>query len=580
MLSANELRDRLLELDGKSYKAYRSIRGQYQFSNFVLIIDHIQGDPFAAPSRLRVQVPQRSPQGDPIAGFPPDTFHTLSRTIALRDYLARQFAQAAHTLTGQSRSGKSGSGKSGLVAIATPGQQVLDRSSVWVTQHQVEARFTVGLPAQGRRILGRQAAELLGDDISCIVRIALLYASLDSDELYRHLETVEDTDWLRQQLSARGLVSFIPDGAILPRQSGISDLPLRANPIPFRSPASLRVRFQRPNHGEIVGMGIPQGIALIVGGGYHGKSTLLRAIALGVYSHIPGDGREWVVTDPTAVKIRAEDGRSIRGVDISPFINHLPQGRLTTHFTTENASGSTSQAANIIEAIEVGATTLLVDEDTSATNFMIRDRRMQALITKEKEPITPFVDKVRQLFDDYGVSTLLVMGGSGDYFDVADTVIGMDEFQPNDLTQRAQAIAREQQTLRQSEGGLTFGTLSSRSVDAFLNHSYVDARGPKLKVRCTDELRIGDEIVEVTAVEQLIDETQLRAIGRAIMSLQSHDVNGKRSLAELVIMLMNKLERHGLDGLTPHPQGDLSGFRRAELASVINRLRSLCTITP
>jgi predicted ABC-class ATPase len=573
MISAAALRDRLLGLDRASYKAYKSLRGSYQFQDFVLLIDYVQGDPFAAPSRLRVQVPQRSPNGQPIAGFPDHTFNTPSREIALRDYLTRQFAKAASGL-----SERRGSGKSGLVAIAPPGQQVLDRSSVQVTSTHVEARFVVGLPAQGRRILGYQAAELLCDDIPHIIQQALMIEHLDAAELEHHLAVVEDTDWLRQQLPTHGLIAFIPDGAILPRQSGVSDAPLQSNSVPFESPESLRVTFQRPNHGKISGMGIPKGITLIVGGGYHGKSTLLRAIALGIYPHVPGDGREWGVTDPTAVKIRAEDGRSIQGVDISPFINHLPQGRTTTHFSTDNASGSTSQAATIIEAVDAGSTTLLVDEDTSATNFMIRDRRMQALIAKTKEPITPFVDKIRHLYEEHGVSTVLVMGGSGDYFDVADTVIGMDEFRPQDLTARARAIAQDHQTLRQSEGGTTFGSRAVRPVEAILSESSSDARGPKLKVRGTSTLRIGSDDVDVTALEQLVDETQLRAIGGAIAHLCAHYIDGRRSLAEIVTLVMTDLTHKGLDRLTPFPQGDLARFRAVDLAGVINRLRSLAIL--
>lgn len=570
MISSDALYDRLLSLDRDSYKAYKSIKGQYQFPTFVLIIDHVQGDPFAAPSRLRVQVPQRSPQDRPVAGFPLETFSTPSREIALRDYLNREFDRAATR-----RAGKRGSGKSGMVAIASPGQQVLERAAVWVTDQQVEARFVVGLPAQGRRILGRQAAELLCEDIPAIVTEALLYRNLDGDDLQRHIEVVEDADWLRRQLADRGLVSFIPDGAILPRQSGVSDKPLQRDCVPFQSPDSLRVTFDRPNHGPISGLGIPTGVTLIVGGGYHGKSTLLRAIALGIYPHIPDDGREAIATDPTAVKVRAEDGRSIQGVDISPFINHLPQGRSTTQFTTENASGSTSQAANIIEALEAGATLLLVDEDTSATNFMIRDHRMQALIAKDKEPITPFIDKIRQLYDDYGVSTILVMGGSGDYFDVADTVIGMEDFQPKDLTQQAKAIAQRYDTLRTAEGGATFGNITPRIPQAPRLDDDPDPRGPKLKVRDTDELRFGKEDIDLAAIEQIVEVTQLRAIGAAIAYLQSQYIDGHSTLADLINWVMEDLDRHGLDVLTQYPQGDTARFRPFELAAALNRLRSL-----
>ncbi|NJO66808.1 MAG: hypothetical protein HC832_04895 [Leptolyngbyaceae cyanobacterium RM1_405_57] len=443
-MDSQRLYQQLLQLDQRSYKAYKQIAGVYQFPGFELSIDYVQGDPFASPSRLRVQIPQTYSQrtDSRIKSFPEELYRSHSREVALRDYLTRQFAQVAAEVRG-----RRGSGNSGLIAIAPTSQQVLERTSVLITSKQLEARFVVGLPARGRTVLGKQAAELLCDDLPLIVDRALNYAQLNSAELQRHVETVEDADWLRQQLAERGLVTFVANGAILPRQSGVDDRPLTTHALPFQSPDSLQVSFHRPNQGEIGGMGIPAGITLIVGGGYHGKSTLLRAIALGIYNHIPGDGREFVLTDPAAVKIRAEDGRSISGVNISPFINHLPQGRSTEQFSTENASGSTSQAANIMESLEAGATVLLVDEDTSATNFMIRDRRMQALIAKAKEPITPFVDKIRQLYQDYRVSTILVMGGSGDYFDVADTVIAMTDFQPQEVTEQAKAIAQQYTTL-------------------------------------------------------------------------------------------------------------------------------------
>lgn len=581
MPTADDLYDLLLDLDRQSYRAYKQIKGSYLFDDFKLIIDHVQGDPFAAPSRVRVQVPQRSPQGKPIAGFPQELFQSYSREIALRDYLARQFDQQAARLRE-----RRGSGKSGLVAIAPPVQQVLERSAVWVSDEWIEARFVVGLPARGRSILGRQAAELLCEDIDTLVHQALLFEPLDADAIRHHVEVVEDADWLRQQLASRGLVAFIPNGAILPRQSGISDRPLTESCVPFKAPDDLWVEFQRPNHGIITGMGVPKGITLIVGGGYHGKSTLLRAIATGVYNHIPGDGREAVVTDSGAVKIRAEDGRSITGVDISPFINRLPQGRSTQCFSSDNASGSTSQAANIIEALEMCATVLLADEDTSATNFMIRDRRMQALIAKDKEPITPFIDKIRQIYDGYGVSTVLVMGGSGDYFDVADTVIGMENFEARNLTQEAKAIAKSYATHRTIEGGKEFGHITHRipkpkRLDTSHNQSKrsskADPRGPKLKVRDTDELRFGGEEIDLSAVEQLVDVAQLRAIGGAIARLQDDYLDGQRTLHDLIHQILTDLESQGLDLLTRYPQGDMAMFRPFELAAAINRLRTLET---
>lgn len=580
--TAQILHQSLLRLDQQSYKAYKQIQGRYQFPGFTLLIDHVQGDPFAAPSRLRVLVPQTEAQ------FPSELYRSPSREIALRDYLNRQFDRHSADLHE-----RRGSGKSGLIAIASPKQEVLARSAVWIDEQQVEARFVVGLPARGRTILGRQAAELLCQDIPDIVRRSLLFRALEAEAIQKHVEIIEDADWLREQLSSRGLVAFIPDGAILPRQSGVNDQPMAriaqstsTTAIPFQSPDSLRVMFDRPNQGKITGMGIPKGVTLIVGGGYHGKSTLLRGIALGVYNHIPGDGREQLVTNATAVKIRAEDGRSITGVNISPFINHLPQGRSTVQFSTENASGSTSQAANIIEALEIGAKVLLVDEDTSATNFMIRDRRMQALIAKDKEPITPFVDKIRQLYEEQGVSTVLVMGGSGDYFEAADTVIAMVDFQPQEVTQQAKEIATAYQTDRASEGGTTFGTITTRipvskRLDApqpkWQQGSEVprEDRSPKLKVRDLDELVFGGEAVDLSAIEQIVDVGQLRAIGAAVAYLQQYYLDGKRPLVEIVAHVMLDVQRGTLDALTTYPQGDLAAFRSIELAAVLNRLRTL-----
>lgn len=577
MASQENLRQLLLNLDQRGYKAYKEIRGSYEFPDFTLIFDRVQGDPFATPSQCRVKLPQDK------AGFPRDLYRNHSREIALRDYLTRQFYKTTQIIR-QHR----GSGNSGLIAIVNPGQAILERTSAFIADKFVELRFVVGLPAFGRRIAGQQAVEMLCYDIPQLVDSTLKYPHLDAAAVQRHIETAEDADWLRQQLSEKGLVAFIADGAILPRRSGVDERWLFDEAVPFQSPDSLRVEFICPNQGRVTGMGVPSGVTLIVGGGYHGKSTLLKAIELGIYNHIPNDGRELVVTDPTAVKIRAEDGRSITGVDISPFINHLPQGRSTTDFSTQNASGSTSQAANIIEALEAGAQVLLVDEDTAATNFMIRDRRMQALIAKDKEPITPFIDKVCQLYTDYGVSTILVMGGSGDYFDVADTVIAMQDFQPQEVTNQARAIASFYKTERTAEGGKQFGLLTPRvllteSLDSRFGQKSAnkpsgrplsESRRLSWKVRDVDAIVFGSETIDLSAIEQLVEVGQLKAIAVAMVYLHQQYLDGEGTLPSILDSLMTKIEAEGLDLLTDFPQGDLVMCRRFELAAAINRLRS------
>lgn len=558
------LRYQLEALDGQSYKAYKSLRGSHCFQDLTLYLDYVQGDPFAAPSQCRVQMSQA------IAQLPQDWYHTPSRKVALEDFLTRQFHRQTVL-----HSSHRGSGKSGLIEIARPSQAVLSRTSVSVTAQTVEVRFLVGLPAFGRRIAGYQAAALLCDDVPALARISLQYEHLDHQAVNHHCQVAENADWLRQQLPNRQLVAFVADGACLPRQSGVDERPLQTGAVPFQSPPSLAMSLTLPDGQTMTGMGIPQGITLIVGGGYHGKSTLLRALESGIYNHIPGDGREYVVTDPTAMKVRAEDGRSVVGVNISPFINHLPQGKSTQQFVTSDASGSTSQAASIVEAVEAGAQTLLIDEDTSATNFMIRDRRMQALIAKAREPITPFVDKVQQLYNDEGISTILVMGGSGDYFDVADRVIALDEYRPKDVTQQAQAVAATYRTERQAEGGAHFGSITSRVILPTSIDPSKGKRDVSLKIRATNTILLGTADIDLSAVEQLVEPGQLQAIAAAIVYAQRHYFNGENTLSTVLQQVLYDIETHGLDCLSDRLSGNLAAFRPQELAATINRLRTL-----
>ncbi|MFB2938971.1 ABC-ATPase domain-containing protein [Aerosakkonemataceae cyanobacterium BLCC-F154] len=564
MANQERLRQELIRLDGRGYKAFQDIQGSYDFADFTLIIDRVQGDPFASPSNIRVKVPMT------VAKFPEELYQTKSREIALRDYLTRYFDVCT-----QKFKEKRGTGNSGLISILPVGQEVLERNSVIINSEFVEVRFVVGLPAGGRRILGYQAIEMLCDQVPQLVNLTLKYPRLDAKKIQRHVEIVEDADWLRQELANKGLVAFVADGAILPRRSGVDDRPLAESAIAFQSPESLKVAFDRPNQGSITGMGIPAGVTLIVGGGYHGKSTLLRAIEVGIYNHIPDDGREFVITNPDAVKIRAEDGRSVANVDISPFISNLPQDRSTTNFSTTNASGSTSQAANIMEALEAGSKVLLIDEDTAATNFMIRDHRMQALIAKNQEPITPFIDKVRQLYADYNVSSILVMGGSGDYFEVADTVIAMQNFQPQDVTEKAKEIANQYANQRQAEGGEKFGQIMPRiPIRETIDPSYRQKQ-VRLKVRDVDEMVFGGEDIDLSAVEQIVDKAQSRAIAEAMVYAVRQYANKTATLPEILDRIMADIELRGLDILTRFPQGDLAFFRKFELAAAINRLRSL-----
>ncbi len=564
MQTINELVQVLTKMDGKPYPAYKSIKGRYQYQDYELLIDHVQGDPFAIPSKVRVRFSINT------AGFPEDTFHNDCRNVALCDFLARRFYHSIKKHNTQ----RDGSGKSGAIEIDRPGQEVLKTSSMVIIDDCIEARFLVGLPAFGRRIAGKIAARMFSEVIPKIVDNSLYFQKLPEDKLYRQVEVVEDAEFIRGRLSELDLVAFVADNAVLPRASGVDPRPLSSEKlVPFQSCQSMSMSMTLPNHGEITGMGIRKGVTLIVGGGYHGKSTLLNALEYGIYNHIPDDGREFVVTNTDAVKIRAEDGRSIQNLNIDPFISNLPFDQETATFSTVNASGSTSQAANILEALEVGAQTLLLDEDTLATNFMIRDLRMKALIAREKEPITPFVEHVRSLYEEKGISTVIVMGGSGDYFSLADAVIGMIEYSPHDLTSQAHQIVKDNPTSKHFDA--VPPSLIQRVPVPNILSAAKGKRAVDIKIEDLLYMRFGEHKVQVSAVEQLVHSSQLRAIGYAIHYADQY-MDGRRSIKEICQLIFSDIRENGLDCLSDREaRGDFVEFRIYELAATLNRFRAL-----
>jgi len=562
-----QLRQKLRPINGRDYGAYQSLKGVWQFPDFELHIDRIPKDPFAPPGTgvFRVRVARDK------AGFPDSAVSSAVREVALRDYLARQFHRHGKSIS----KGRRGTGNSGLITIAEPLQEILERSSVVLGKEFIEARFFIGMPAKGRRVQADIAETMLFDELPQIVHASLFAESLDIARLNRHVETAEDAEFLRERLPSLGMAAFVVDGALLPRASGVDPKPLdAAKALKFKSPENLRISVDLPNVGAITGMGIPKGVTLIVGGGYHGKSTLLQALESGVYNHVPGDGREFCVSLPDSAKVRAASGRSVVNVDISAFINEIPLGGPTTSFTSANASGSTSQAAFIVESIEAGASVILIDEDTSATNFMIRDRRMQELVAKKNEPITPFVDKVRQLYEEHGISTIIVMGGSGDYLGVADCVIQMTEFEPHDVTARAHEVAERFTTKRAMEGGGSFKSPRPRfpvgdGLDPRNEYGHFRINAPE-----PHRLVLGKNSIDLHDVEQLVEAAQTKAIGRAIHHALKQ-MDGKNDLRRIAEKVMDDIKREGLDVLDPNLTGDLAGFRKLEFAAVLNRIRNL-----
>lgn len=564
MRTASELREQLKRIDHRSYPAYKELRGQYDFGDYILSIDHVQGDPFAAPSRLSVLVSGSR------AGFPAELFDTMPKRITLQDQLTRAFGRAIQKGSFQAK----GSGKSGLLSVSRCGQQVLERTALRIAgDGAITLRFEAGFPASGRTIQAGELGKMLFTILPEGVRSSLFYERADREKLKRAVRLCENQQFIREKLEELSLCAFVADGSILPRESGVSERPMKGA-VPFQSPETLRITLALPDGSKISGMGIPKGITLFVGGGYHGKSTILQALQNGVYNHIEGDGREYVITDDTAFKLRAEDGRSISGVDISPFIKNLPNGKDTVHFSTEDASGSTSQAANLMEAAESGSRLLLIDEDTSATNFMIRDQLMSQVITPFEEPITPFISRVRSLYTDLGISTVIVAGSSGSYFHVADRVIQMKEYVPYDITRKAKQAAEAFPSMTGEKE--PFPSFTKRRVPkpdpAIQKEDRV-----KLKAMGTSELMLSRECVELRYLEQLKDQEQTLALAYLLRYVEKKLFDGKKSLEEIGMLLEKQLREQGMESLFERGEtiASLARPRKQEIMACINRYRSL-----
>ncbi len=564
MRTASELREQLKRIDHRSYPAYKELRGQYDFGDYILSIDHVQGDPFATPSRLSVLVSGSR------AGFPAELFDTMPKRITLQDQLARAFGRAIQKGSFQAK----GSGKSGLLSVSRCGQQVLERTALRIAGGgAITLRFEAGFPASGRTIQAGELGKMLFTILPEGVRSSLFYERADREKLKRAVRLCENQQFIREKLEELSLCAFVADGSILPRESGVSERPMKGA-VPFQSPETLRITLALPDGSKISGMGIPKGITLFVGGGYHGKSTILQALQNGVYNHIEGDGREYVITDDTAFKLRAEDGRSISGVDISPFIKNLPNGKDTVHFSTEDASGSTSQAANLMEAAESGSRLLLIDEDTSATNFMIRDQLMSQVITPFEEPITPFISRVRSLYTDLGISTVIVAGSSGSYFHVADRVIQMKEYVPYDITRKAKQAAEAFPSMTGEKE--PFPSFTKRRVPkpdpAIQKEDRV-----KLKAMGTSELMLCRECVELRYLEQLKDQEQTLALAYLLRYVEKKLFDGKKSLEEIGMLLEKQLREQGMESLFERGEtiASLARPRKQEIMACINRYRRL-----
>ena len=561
MKNKEDLKKELTKIDHKSYGMYKTLGGSYSYGNYILHIDHVQGDPFASPSRLRFEVKKEK------HGFPEEYYEEKHRRLALEDQVLRRFLRQLRQLD----KGSMGSGKSGRITTCPANQTVQERIAVVFSKDRMELRFEMGFPARGRTIMAKEMQKLVFDILPELAESCLFYRKWDTKSksfLEKAVFLADDQKELRRQLKEKGLTGFVANGAILPRESGISDRPMR-DAVPFISPESLQIEIELPHKGKMIGMGIPEGITVIVGGGYHGKSTLLKALEQGVYNHIAGDGREYVVADATGMKIRAEDGRSILHTDISLFINHLPAGQDTVDFSSENASGSTSQAANLIEAMEAGAELLLLDEDTSATNFMIRDKVMAKLVSDEKEPITTLLRHIRGIYKTMGISFIIVVGSSGDYLSVADLVLQLDHYKVKDVTKEAKEICEQCQIAGQYAEKEVCMPEFSRKLKP------VKSARRKLKSMGTDTVLIDRESIDVRYLEQLSESGQTTALAYMMGWILDH-VTKEEDIQEFIENMYKLIERKGMAAVIPanYSAGHPVLPRKQELYACLNRYRS------
>ncbi len=581
-----QLREHLEEFcrrrDGGPYPAYRDLRGRWALDGVDLEILRVQGDPFASPSKARLWIPWSQTSLNPADGTRLGAQGCRqmgridvesARAVAVRDFLGRTVGAWLEKHSPRQTNGRS------LARMMPHGQEILDRTAVLLHEDAVEVRLTLDLPARGRRILGRLAHELLIDFPEDLV--ARVFADgVRLDALERHVAACEDFAFLQSRLEDEGWIGFVADGSSLARRAGNDERPLLGEDVVlFESPISMRQTVELPHAGPTTGMALEPGVTLLCGGGFHGKSTLLRALSSAIVPHVPGDGRERVAVRPDAQSVRAEDGRAIHEMDLRPFLRDLPLGRSTGSLTTENASGSTSQAAAILEAMQAGSRFLLIDEDTSATNFMIRDPLMERLLARDREPIQPLLHQARTLFEKLGVSLVLVVGGSGEYFRVADRVLVLDTYRPIDETHRAREIARERDPLNPDDTEAGRFREAMETARSFSSGPKANGpRGSRVKALAPDRITVERVEVQLHGMESLRDIASSRFLSR-IVSWRQRELSGTRS-GEMrdVLALKGAVEaewsRAGLDGFGPEPAVDVAAVRWLEVAGTFDRLRS------
>ncbi|MDP1774009.1 MAG: ABC-ATPase domain-containing protein [Methylobacter sp.] len=575
----HKLQPLLDSIADRPFHNIRKLYGTHHFPRFELSFIKIQGSPGANPASIAsVKIALQDSK------IPGEFLQATECKLAVADFLIRRFRQGIARFALQNR-GKDGSGSFNTIVLS---QKMLIRDSVLFDDDAVCLRFIISLPAKGQGggvFDAEQAWIMLNQELTAIVDATFFYQDYDEQTrtlLAQFVDVQNTRAGIIQFMQQHGLVAFIANEAKLPRYSGVDDRPAEGESVKsFQSPASLQITIPLPDGRSITGMGINEGVTCITGGGYHGKSTLMQAILAGVYAHIPGDGREYVVTREDAFFIRAEEGRSIQGVDISPFISDLPNGLKTDHFSSDNASGSTSQAANIVEAIESGSRLLLFDEDTCATNFLVRDELIKKILDATQEPIKPLYSTVRSLWREHHISMIFVVGGLGYFLQKADTCLLMDNYRCDDISAK---VRNRLGPIAEEGVPIADFSVSRRLAADNFDPVYTNQRLNKtLPKRIKDlrnapkQLEYGMDLINLEAVAQIAEAPQVLAIGYCLLALRAKMQSGDKpeTIRFWIDWLDGEISKHGLDVLSPDYPGTLSMPRKYELAVAINRIRSL-----
>lgn len=565
MRDKKEFFNMLLDIEGKPVSEYGRLAGDFDFSRYVLKVSHVPMENMAQPALFLVRVPQI------IAGFPPHLYNTPVRRTALEDYLTRRIAEHIDALTHYDEQGISRR----HLLIAVPGQKILPRTSMLVTEEYVEARIYVMLPQRDGRIDGDRVREIFFDELASVVNSSLIYCNVNEADLNSFVDVMEDADQVRQILPTRGLVSFICEGSMLARL-GHTDYPDYDEVQPLTVAEDLLVDIDVPNAGTIKGLGVPSGVTLILGDAYSGRIQFMRAIAAGIYNHIPGDGRELAITVPDAVHIASEPGRSVQKVDVSPFVRELSGGGSTEEYNSTEADPCSAQAAATVEALEVGARALLFEESDSSPAFLTRDSRLAALMPDAGKRVMPLSTRVRQLVDDLGVSVVVAGSSSvAEFIPVADTILRIDGYKVYDVTQEAKAMDLAQFQLESDDVDMNALVEKNRWVVP----SSIDAsRGPNdqiIEAGSIDLLKFGRSIINLQDVSQLADKHQTATIGLVLYYAKLRYMDEGRPIREVMDLIDRDLGTEGLECLSRDLRGDLARPRRYEIAAALNRLDSL-----